>query len=111
MKRITTRISFLQKHKSDISECVQHFDLIVDDDVSVEYVGEQIVELHRRLTEEDHGEKYKKNGLVPSFLLDMVCEEKGWQRAEIDYGLRIAFDVSDPERFELIDEPQDDEDL
>ena len=98
-KRITTRVCFFQQTANDVSECVQHFDIIVPKDVDENFIREKLRETHRRLTEDDLGEKYKKYGLNPRFLLETVCEENGWELDDIDYGVNMSFDVSDTSKY------------
>ena len=94
-KRITTRICFYQETAKDVSECVQHFDIIVPGNVDRKLVKEKICEVHRRLTEEESGSGYKKNGQVPRYLLERMCEENGWELDDINYGINLSFDVTD----------------
>ena len=98
-KRITTRVCFFQETSKDTSECVQHFDIVVPEDVREEHIYDCIRQVHRRLTEEDKGEDYKENGLIPRYLLEIVCDENGWELDEIDYGINISFNVSDTTKY------------
>ncbi len=93
MKRITTKINFSRKTTTDVSECIQHFDILVPEDVTEKKVEKEIKRIHKILMKEDDGEAYKKNGLIPSYLLTRVCEENGWTFEDIDYGINLLFQI------------------